>query len=170
MEILHTAEFETPVGTMRVASSETGLAWVGLPRSSGRGLAGWLARHAPEARCRDAWEPNRGAVAQIVEFLEGKRRAFDLPLDLRATPFQRAVYEAVARIPYGDVRSYAEIARDIGRPTALRAVGAANGANPLPLVVPCHRVVQSGGRLGGYGGGTALKKRLLAMERAGPLF
>ena len=80
-----------------------------------------------------------------------------------------AVWEALLAIPYGETRAYAEIARTLGRPAAVRAVGAANGANPLPLVIPCHRVVETGGHLGGYGGGLPLKRRLLAMERSGEL-
>jgi O-6-methylguanine DNA methyltransferase len=166
MEIVHTAEFDTPAGRMRLASSDRGLVYVALPRQSGRGFEGWIRRHAPDAHCDEAWAPNRGAVTQICEFLEGKRRAFDLELDLRATPFQQEVYDALLAIPYGETRSYADVARQVGRPRAVRAVGSANGSNPLPLVVPCHRVVQSGGKLGGYGGGLRLKKRLLAMEQA----
>ena len=108
-------------------------------------------------------------VAQVLEYLEGKRRSFDLPLDLHATPFQRAVYDELLRIPYGEKRSYADVARAIGKPRAVRAVGAANGANPIPLVVPCHRVIASDGHLGGYGGGLPLKKHLLAMEATGTL-
>ena len=166
MEIVHTTEFDTPAGRMRVASSDRGLVYVALPRQSGRGFEGWLRRHAPDAHCNEAWAPNRSAVTQICEFLEGKRRAFDLDLDLRATPFQQEVYDALLAIPYGETRSYADVARQVGRPRAVRAVGSANGSNPLPLVVPCHRVVQTGGKLGGYGGGLPLKKRLLAMEQA----
>lgn len=169
MEIVHTAEFESPIGALRVASSDRGLAWLGLPRASGRGLEGWLVRHAPGAKRVAAWAPNQQAIAQVLEFLEGKRRAFELDLDLRGTPFQLAVWGAVAAIPYGETRSYAEVARSVGHPAAVRAVGAANGANPIPLVVPCHRVVASGGALGGYGGGLPLKRRLLAMERHGEL-
>jgi methylated-DNA-[protein]-cysteine S-methyltransferase len=169
MEIVHTAEFESPVGALRVASSERGLCYVGLPREAGRGFEGWLVRHAPGAKRVAAWAPNQQAVAQLVEFLEGKRRVFDLELDVRGTPFQRAVWEALLAIPYGETRAYAEIARAVGRPAAVRAVGTANGANPLPLVIPCHRVVETGGHLGGYGGGLPLKRRLLAMERSGEL-
>jgi len=96
--------------------------------------------------------------------LGDRRREFDLPLDLRGTGFQRRAWAAVASIPYGQTRTYADIARAIGQPKAARAVGAANGANPLPLVVPCHRVIGSNGSLTGYGGGLDVKRKLLVME------
>ncbi len=105
----------------------------------------------------------------MLEYLEGKRIEFDLPLDLRGTPFQIAVWSALLEIPYGETRSYQQIANVIGRPRAVRAVGAANGANPVAIVVPCHRVIASDGTLHGYGGGLDLKARLLAMEGKGQL-
>jgi methylated-DNA-[protein]-cysteine S-methyltransferase len=165
-ETLFTARFESPVGELQVASSTRGLCYVALPRASGRGLAGWQRRHAPHASVVEGYEPNREAIAQLTDFLEGKREVFDLALDLRATSFQSAVYEVVADIAYGDSLSYAEVAAKIGKPTAVRAVGAANGANPIPLVIPCHRVVAKDGHLQGYAGGLDLKARLLAMESA----
>jgi len=168
MQIVHTAQVDSPIGSLRVASTERGLAYLGLPFASGRGLRGWLRRCLPDARCVDGFAPNRAAIAQILEYLEGKRVIFELPLDLRGTPFQTAVWQALLEIPYGETRSYAEIAKRVGQPNAVRAVGAANGANPIALVVPCHRVIASDGRLGGYGGGLRLKARLLAMESARP--
>jgi O-6-methylguanine DNA methyltransferase len=166
METVHAAEFESPIGTLRIASTDRGLAYLGLPGSGGRGFAGWLARAAKGARREQAFAPNRDAIRQVVEYLEGKRDAFDLPLDLRGTPFQSSVWNALLAIPYGATRTYAEVAEAVGAPTALRAVGAANGANPVPLVVPCHRVIATGGKLHGYGGGLDLKRRLLAMEQS----
>lgn len=166
MEQVHTAQIESPIGPLRLLSTSRGLAYVELPHASGRGLEGWLRRSLPGARCEEAFAPNRTAALQIVEYLEGKRRSFDLALDLRGTAFQRAVWDALVGIDYGETRSYAEMARAIGRPRAVRAVGAANGANPLALVVPCHRVIAADGTLGGYGGGLELKARLLAMERS----
>jgi methylated-DNA-[protein]-cysteine S-methyltransferase len=168
MEIVHTAETETAIGLCGVASTEKGLAYVELPHASGRGLRGWLRRCAPKADLVESFAPNRAAIAQLREFLEGKREAFDLPLDLRGTPFQREVWAALLAIPYAETRSYQEVARAVGRPSAARAVGAAVGANPISLVVPCHRVVTAGGKLGGFGGGLELKARLLAMERSRP--
>jgi methylated-DNA-[protein]-cysteine S-methyltransferase len=105
------------------------------------------------------------AVAtQLLEYFEGKRRTFDVELALRGTPFQVAVWEELCRIPYGDTITYAELALRVGRPSAVRAVGAANGANPVPVIVPCHRVIGSNGTLTGYGGGIERKQWLLAHE------
>lgn len=168
MEIVHSARFDSPFGEMLAASTERGLAYLQLPRASGRGLTGWLRRFAPRASYEEAYGPNRVAITQILEFLEGKRERFDLPLDLRATEFALSVYREVGRIPYGETATYSEVARAIGHPKAFRAVGNANAANPLSLVIPCHRVVASGGRLGGYGGGLPMKRQLLAMERERP--
>jgi O-6-methylguanine DNA methyltransferase len=109
------------------------------------------------------------AARQLDEYFSGRRREFDLPLDLAGTEFQQRVWKSVSGIPYGQTRSYAQIATSIGSPKAVRAVGAANGANPVVIIVPCHRVIASGGGLGGYGGGLELKRRLLALE-TGPGF
>jgi O-6-methylguanine DNA methyltransferase len=166
VERVLTATVETRIGALRLASTDRGLAYLELPRAGGRGLAGWLARAAPGARREEAFAPHRDAARQLLEYLAGKRTAFELALDLRGTPFQRAVWAELERIPYGETRSYADVARAVGSPNATRAVGAANGANPVALIVPCHRVIQSGGKLGGYGGGLELKRRLLAMEQS----
>jgi methylated-DNA-[protein]-cysteine S-methyltransferase len=104
------------------------------------------------------------AAAQLAEYFAGTRRTFDLPLAPRGTGFQRIVWHALAKIPYGETRSYGELARAIGRPAASRAVGAANGKNPLSIVVPCHRVVGASGELTGYAGGVATKRWLLDHE------
>ncbi|HME68550.1 MAG TPA: methylated-DNA--[protein]-cysteine S-methyltransferase [Myxococcota bacterium] len=164
METVHLAEFESPIGPLRILSTSCGIAYLELPHANGRGLAGWLSRHAPEAKTVEAFAPNRAAIAQVLEYLEGKRTDFALPLDLRGTPFQREVWRELLCIPYGETRSYHEVARAIGEPLASRAVGGANGANPVALIVPCHRVVASDG-LAGYAGGLVLKRRLLALER-----
>ena len=103
-------------------------------------------------------------VTQLREYFAGTRRTFELDLALRGTPFQVAVWEELCRIPYGDTITYAELARRIGKPSAVRAVGAANGANPIPVIVPCHRVIGSNGTLTGYGGGIERKQFLLALE------
>jgi methylated-DNA-[protein]-cysteine S-methyltransferase len=105
-------------------------------------------------------------TAQLLEYFSGQRQQFDLPLCAAGTDFQKLVWSALAQIPYGELRSYRDIAREIGRPKAVRAVGAANGRNPLPVIVPCHRVVGSDGSLTGFSGGLAIKTRLLILEGA----
>lgn len=107
----------------------------------------------------------RRALAQLREYFAGLRRQFDLPLAPVGSAFQVRVWQALCAIPYGETRSYGELARAIGSPRAARAVGAANGANPIAIVIPCHRVIQSDGGLGGYGGGRELKQFLLDLER-----
>jgi methylated-DNA-[protein]-cysteine S-methyltransferase len=111
--------------------------------------------------------PFAQVVAQLAEYFAGERTAFDLPLAPSGTPFQLAAWAALRDIPYGETRTYGAQARAVGRPTAVRAVGAANGRNPLGIVVPCHRVVGSDGSLTGYGGGVDRKHWLLAHERRG---
>jgi methylated-DNA-[protein]-cysteine S-methyltransferase len=103
-------------------------------------------------------------ASQLAAYFRGERRSFDLPLAPRGTEFQQLVWHALQRIPCGETRSYSDIAREIGRPAAVRAVGAANGANPIPIVIPCHRVVGSNGSLTGFGGGIETKRWLLAHE------
>ena len=108
----------------------------------------------------------RKAARQLEEYLRGERRDFDVPLRMEGTDFQRLVWNALRTIPYGETRTYAEVAAQIGRPRAVRAVGGANHRNPLPLFVPCHRVVGSDGTLVGFGGGLEIKRRLLEIEAA----
>jgi methylated-DNA-[protein]-cysteine S-methyltransferase len=107
----------------------------------------------------------RETVRQLAAYFDGSLRAFSLPLAFEGTEFQRSVWQALLTIPYGETRSYAEIARQIGQPTAMRAVGAANGRNPISIVAPCHRVIGSSGALTGFAGGLAAKEHLLAHER-----
>jgi O-6-methylguanine DNA methyltransferase len=178
MEVLRTTRFETPLGTLRIVSSEKGLVYIELPNESGRGFEGWKKTHAREAKVvkerlangsagsLDKHDAHANAVEQLVEFMSGERHAFSMDLDMRATAFQLAVYKFVGKIEYGETVSYSDIANAISNPKAVRAVGAANGANPIPLVIPCHRVIARGGALQGYAGGLKLKARLLAMESA----
>ena len=165
MEVVATTEFESPIGTLRAAATREGLVRLALPRDSGPGFRGWLARALPDAEPVD-WIPSLDKTRQqLAEYFAGQRLEFELPLDLRGTRFQVSVWQALAEIPFGETRTYAEIARVIRRPKAFRAVGAASGANPIPIGLPCHRVIAAGGKLGGYGGGLQTKKRLLAFEK-----
>lgn len=104
-------------------------------------------------------------IEQLNEYFAGKRRVFDLPLAPRGTEFQLACWNELQRIPFGSTISYSELARRIARPNAVRAVGAANGANPIPIIIPCHRVIGANGTLTGYGGGLHIKRALLALEQ-----
>ncbi len=108
---------------------------------------------------------NRNVINQLKKYLEGKLQRFDCKLDYEGTPFQKKVWKALTQIPYGETRSYKEIARAIGHPNAFRAVGRANSKNPIPLIIPCHRVIKSKGGLGGFGHGIKVKKRLLEFEK-----
>ena len=103
-------------------------------------------------------------MRQLDEYFAGKRKTFDVTLAMRGTAFQLDVWRALQRIPYGETRTYSGIANQIGRPSATRAVGAANGANPIPIIVPCHRVIGTSGSLTGFGGGIDVKRRLLQLE------
>lgn len=108
----------------------------------------------------------REAIRQLRSYFRGELREFTLPLEMAGTEFQKRVWRELLKIPYGETRSYGDLASALGSPNAVRAVGAANGANPIAIVVPCHRVIGSGGKLVGYGGGLPLKRRLLALEQA----
>ena len=147
---------DTPIGELLVAGDEQGLSLIGFPEGSMRREPepDWIFNEAPlEEACR-----------QLTEYFSGARKAFDLPLHLTGTEFQLAVLRELIRIPYGETTSYGDIAERIGRPRAVRAVGAANGRNPIPIVVPCHRVIGKTGDLTGFGGGLDTKEALLRLE------
>ncbi len=144
-----------------ILSSETGVRWIDLHGTAPEEIAARLgARLVPGG--------NRGVVVQLSEYFSGERKEFNLPLDLRGTAFQLAVWRELLQIPYGRTSSYGGIAARLGRPNAVRAVGAAVGANPIPIIVPCHRVIGRNGALVGFGGGIELKRRLLALEGVVP--
>lgn len=154
---------------LRLAATESGLCKLALGSESDDDFFGWIARVIRPARLVRRWSPAvEQALTEIDAYLSGALRVFQVPVDLRGTPFQRRVWSEVAGIPYGVTATYGEIAARVGRPRAVRAVGAANGANPLPLFVPCHRVIGSDGALRGYGGGLAVKAALLRLEGVRP--
>ena len=159
--------YPTPLGEMTALLSDRGLCLLEFGERT-KGLAREIAQ-VEAARGGPARAGENALTAQLgrelAEYFKGKRRTFDVPLDLVGTPFQQSVWHALLTIPYGQTRSYAEQARSIGKPTATRAVAAANGNNKISLIVPCHRVIGSDGSLTGYGGGVARKEWLLGMER-----
>ncbi|MGH2594324.1 MAG: methylated-DNA--[protein]-cysteine S-methyltransferase [Anaerolineae bacterium] len=161
----HYTTMRTPVGRLFVAATGAGLVRVSFRQNEASFVAD-LRRRLKMDVVKSA-DKLAGIVAQLEAYFAGKRRAFDVPVDLsHVAPFQRSVLMAARSVPAGQVVSYGEIARRIGRPTASRAVGQALGHNPVPIVIPCHRVVASSGGLGGYTGGLEIKKRLLQMEGA----
>ncbi len=155
----------TPVGRVLVAAGEGGLVRVSFDRSDDSFAADLRARFGAEIVRSPAHTVD--VAEQLRAYFAGQRRTFDMRLDLRhTTPFQRRVLLAAARVPAGTVVSYGEIARRIGQPDASRAVGQALGHNPMPIVIPCHRVIAAGGRIGGYTGGLDIKRKLLHLEGA----
>ena len=156
-------ELESPIGRLWVAVSERGLCRIEFDVPEEEFVADLRRRFGQEP----AREPAAAATArtQLLEYLAGERKTFELPVDLHsAGEFQARVWSACRAIPYGGARSYGELARELGRPGAARAVGNALARNPLPLVIPCHRVRRSEGALGGFRGGPAAKEWLLNME------
>ena len=160
------AWIDSPVGPVWIATTEAGICAVRLGAGQPEGLFAWLSKRIDPAPPREDPQALAPALTQLREYFSCARREFDLPLDVRGTPFQQAVWVQIARIPYGTTTTYGEIARRIGRPKAARAVGGANGANPLPIIIPCHRVIGAGGALTGYGAGLAVKATLLRLEHA----
>jgi len=147
---------EMPIGELLLAGDEDALSLVSFPKGSMRRDPDddWIYNEKPFAVARQ----------QLSEYFAGERKDFDLPLSLNGTEFQLSVLEALQQIPYGETTSYSIIAERIGRPKAVRAVGAANGRNPIPIIVPCHRVIGSHGDLTGFGGGLDTKEALLRLE------
>ncbi len=151
-------EIESPVGTLLLAGTARALTQVHF-QAGPRALS-------PCVEWRRAEAPFAAATVQLAEYFAGTRRVFRLPLAPQGTPFQRSVWQALGQIPYGETVSYGELARRLGSQSGARAVGLANGANPLPIIVPCHRVIGADGALTGFGGGLYIKRALLALEGA----
>ena len=149
---MHYAVMDSPMGPVTVASTGKGIASIHFGNS------------VPSGGLTDP-SANHQTVEQLTEYFEGKRTQFDLPLDVEGTPFQKAVWSELLQIPYGETRTYGEIAKAVGRPGAARAVGMANHENPIAVVIPCHRVIGRDGSLTGYAGGVHLKAQLLSIER-----
>jgi methylated-DNA-[protein]-cysteine S-methyltransferase len=160
METLHYSRINSPVGPLVMGASERGLAMLAFGRELPITLGGRPV----------IWQESSAACLtvqqQLDEYFDSRRREFTMPLDLRGTDFQRECWEQLLSIPYGETRSYGEIARAVGRPSAYRAVGQSNHHNPVAIIVPCHRVLAGGKALGGYGGGLPTKAFLLRLEGA----
>jgi methylated-DNA-[protein]-cysteine S-methyltransferase len=161
MGALRYCHVESPIGRLLLAGDEVSLRFLSFP--------GGHKAFGPKPGWREGEvAPFAAARAQLAAYFAGELRRFDLPLVFKGTPFQTAVWSYLPRIGFGETKSYGEIARDLGAPGASRAVGAANGANPLPIFLPCHRVIGASGALTGFGGGLPTKRFLLAHEGALP--
>jgi len=171
MENLHSTLVMSPVGPLFLATSAKGLVALEfdqrLPgQQTIRPNPRDLRAESKKLRFEESANELSSYVRELEEYFSGSRRAFDFPLDLRGTDFQVACWHALLAIPYGETRTYADIARAVGRPQGFRAVGMANNRNPVAIVVPCHRVIASDGTLCGYGGGLEIKRKLLELEGA----
>ncbi len=155
---------ESPIGPLWLGATPAGLCRIGLPGEHPADRERWLARWFGPEKPEENAEALAPVVSQLREYFSRIRRRFDLPLDLRGTEFQRRVWAELLNIPYGQTVSYGELARRVGRPEAARAVGGAVGANPIPIIVPCHRVIGTDRSLVGYGGGLDVKAALLRLE------
>ena len=155
---------ESPLGPLRIAATQRGIVKLSFPHGPRTDFNAWLQARIGEAERVDDLPGLACAVDQVRAYFDGSLRDFKVDLDLRGSSFQVEVWRTLAEIPYGKTWTYAAVAERVGRPRALRAVGAAAGANPVPLILPCHRVTAAGGRLGGFGGGLDAKRRLLAFE------
>jgi O-6-methylguanine DNA methyltransferase len=162
------AEMESPIGPLVVAATERGICHIdfGAFRDGEPELRRWSRRWLDADRWVRDEDALRDAVRQLSLYFAGERKTFDLPLDLRGTPFQLRVWNALLEVGYGRTASYKEIGRRIGAEKAVRAVGGANNRNPVPIIVPCHRIVGSDGSLVGYGGGLHIKSFLLKLEES----
>ena len=171
METLHSTMFRSPVGPLFLAASQNGLVALEfdarLPgQQTIRPNPRDLRAETEGIRFEESSIAMRSYAQELEEYFSGKRRQFTFALDLRGTDFQRACWHALLAIPYGETRSYGDIARAVGKPQGFRAVGMANNRNPVAIVVPCHRVIASDGTLCGYGGGLDVKRKLLELEGA----
>jgi len=159
METLYYSRMHSSAGLLLLAASEKGLVVLEFDR-------GLFPPKKPRANWKESAEATGSYIRELSEYFAGNRREFTFPLDLRGTEFQLKCWRALLQIPYGETRTYADIARAVNQPKGFRAVGLANNRNPIAIVVPCHRVVASDGTLCGYGGGLDVKRKLLELEGA----
>jgi O-6-methylguanine DNA methyltransferase len=150
-----------------MAATDKGLCFIGSEHAELDELKAWVAKHRPNATLVENGDKIAHYKHQFMEYLQGGRKTFDLPVDMIGTTFQHAVWAELKNIPFGETRTYTEIAKNIGRPKSVRAVGTAIGANPVLIVVPCHRVISKSGKLAGFRGGIPMKETLLALEHGG---
>lgn len=158
---------DTPIGPLLIASTSKGLCRIDFNKGNKAvyNLHRWAKKWLNHEQVKEDQDGLKDVCVQLDEYFNGKRQTFDITMDLYGTPFQKMVWTALSNIPYGQTRSYKEVAKEIGTPKAVRAIGGANNKNPLPIIVPCHRVIGTNGALVGYGGGLNIKEYLLKLEQ-----
>ncbi|MCM3740378.1 methylated-DNA--[protein]-cysteine S-methyltransferase [Oceanobacillus luteolus] len=162
--IVYYDSFERDDKRMILAATEKGLCWAGGFNEDEQQMQSWLLKQEPHRTFQKDEQKLRIYIEAMERYFSGDLRTFDIPLDLRGTPFQLAVWKVLQHIPYGETRTYSDIANDIGNPQSVRAVGTAIGRNPVLIAIPCHRVIQKNGALGGFRAGLSLKEFLLQLE------
>ncbi|SDI83368.1 methylated-DNA--[protein]-cysteine S-methyltransferase [Natribacillus halophilus] len=168
MQTIKFTEMESPVGIITLVATENGLCQLlfGDYRETNVKIRAWMAKRNIRGELQHDDDYFFDVREQLQEYFQGERQAFNLPIDIHGTSFQKHVWEALRHIPYGETQSYKQVATTLRAPKAVRAVGNANNQNPLPIIIPCHRVIGSNGAFVGYGGGIEKKKKLLALEGA----
>ncbi|MEJ9151386.1 methylated-DNA--[protein]-cysteine S-methyltransferase [Bacillus smithii] len=161
--------FDNKQWKMHIAATTNGLCYIGSPNGSLADLSRWLKKRLPNSVLVQDDQKLQLYIDELSQYFEGQRQTFTVPVDLYGTPFQLSVWNALCEIPYGQTKSYSEIADYLQKPTSIRAVGTAIGANPVLIVVPCHRVIGKNGTLTGYRGGLEMKKQLLELENKNAL-
>lgn len=164
--MLYCTSFESIIGVIYIASSEKGVCKISLTLDSSAEFKSWIKKHFPEYEVIESRKQNKEAIDQIKLYLARKLKKFELEIDMIGTEFQKKVWRETMKIPYGETLTYSALAKRIHKPNSQRAVGNALALNPLPIVIPCHRVVASDGSLGGYTGGVKIKEFLLGLEGA----
>lgn len=165
--VIFVEEMESPIGVLTIGCLDEGLCQIafGNLNETEMEIRTWAKKHQFSPEFERDFDKTFAVCEQLQAYFEGKRTTFDVPLALKGTPFQVKVWNALQTIPYGETRTYKEVAEQIGNPKAVRAVGGANNQNPVPVIVPCHRVIGSNGALVGYGGGLDIKVNLLELEK-----
>ena len=162
---IHYTRVDSPLDSLYLARNDQGLITLTLGREAKAGLFSYLKKIYPESEVKASQSALKAETMQLDEYFKGQRTEFDLELNLRGTDFQLRVWQKLSAIPYGKTISYGGLATLIKTPGGMRAVGAANGQNPIPIIVPCHRVIAADGSLGGYTGGLDIKRKLLDLEQ-----
>ena len=161
---LYCTSFDSRIGRIYVASTENGVCKISVPRETRKDFSDWLEQQFDLESVVDNRSRNKEVIDQLTRFFNGKLAKFTCPIDLIGTPFQIRVWKELAKIPYGTTISYKQLAKRVSAPKAFQAVGRANGSNPLPIIIPCHRVIGSNGSLVGYSCGIKTKEFLLRLE------